>query len=455
MNGEHFTIDMLGRTYGQTVVHPFALGFTLLMGIMMLFLSRRYAIIPMLLATLFITELQRIVIMSLDFNMMRILVLFGWVRVLSRGEIRSFKLNKIDKILILWAIVGVLIYTVKWRTSTAFINRLGNAFNIIGMYFLFRILIKDFNDFFTVIKALALISIPLALSMLIEHRSGRNIFSIFGGVPEVTVIREGRLRCQGSFSHPILAGTFGATLIPLFIGMWVQRGKSRLLILAGIIAGTIITITSASSGPVLSYFSGIVGFCLWPFRKKMRVIVLGLICVLFALQLYMKAPVWALIARVSVVGGSTGWHRFNLLDQFLRRFGEWWLIGTKYTDHWGYLLYDITNHFIRIAVDGGLITLMLFILVIYLCFRGIHKGLLILEELSANEKGKEKQLCIWSFEVTLIAHIVSFMGVSYFDQIIIVWYLLLAMISTATSYMYGISHSSKELISQTDTTLLR
>lgn len=433
--GEHVTIDMFRPTFGETVIHPLALGFTLFMGIMMLFLPRRYVIIPMLFATLFITAEQRIVIMDLDFNMIRILVLFGWARVLLKGEIKSFKLNRIDKVIILWAVSGIITYTILWKTSTAFIYRIGRAFNIIGLYFLFRILIRDFDDFFTITKALAIISIPLSIAMLIEHSSGKNVFAIFGGVPEITYIREGRLRCQGAFAHPILAGTFGATLVPLFVGIWGKGGKTRLLVFLGIIAATIITITSASSGPVLSYISGIVALSLWPLRKRMRLIFLGSIFTIIALQLYMKAPIWALVGRVSVVGGSTAYHRFTLIDQFTKRFNEWWLIGTRYTDHWGFHLFDITNHYIRIAVDGGLITLILFLAIIFLCVKGIGKSISILENIPGIDNIRLKQLCLWSLLSTLFAHLVSFMGVSYFDQIIVVWYLLISIISSI-SYTY-------------------
>lgn len=36
---------------------------------------------------------------------------------------------------------------------------------------------------------------------------------------------------------------------------------------------------------------------------------------------------------------------------------------------------------------------------------------------------------IWSLGVSLFIHAVSFLSVSYFDQMIVFWYLLLAMIS--------------------------
>ena len=59
-------------------------------------------------------------------------------------------------------------------------------------------------------KMFALCMVGLAVLILGEKFSGRNAFAIFGGVPDVAVVRDGVIRCQGPFAHPILAGTFAA-----------------------------------------------------------------------------------------------------------------------------------------------------------------------------------------------------------------------------------------------------
>lgn len=416
------------QTYGQTVIHPFALGLTLFMGLLMLFLPhRKYVIVPLFIGSLFVTMLQRIVVFSLDFNMIRILVLFGWVRIIFDKERFDLKLNRIDKTIILWAISSIVFYTILWKTSSAFINRLGVAFNIIGLYFLFRLIIKNRDDIFFVINVLVFICIPLAVAMLIENRTRRNIFSIFGGVPNVTIIREGRLRCQGPFTHPILAGTFGASLVPLFVALWFRGGTNRLKAAVGVVSATIMTLTSSSSGPIMTYFAGIIGLSFWPFRHNMRIIKWGMALMLIGLHFVMEAPVWALVARVSVIGGSTGYHRFALLDNFIRRFEEWFFYGVKTTAHWGWGLQDVTNQYVRIGIDGGIVTLGLFILILIFCFRGLGRVRKVLEN------KKVEQICIWALGSTLFSHLVSFYGVSYFDQIIVIWFLLLGMISLATS----------------------
>ncbi len=43
----------------------------------------------------------------------------------------------------------------------------------------------------------------------------------------------------------------------------------------------------------------------------------------------MKAPVWALIQRITIFGGNSGYHRYELINQAILHFWEWFLVGTK------------------------------------------------------------------------------------------------------------------------------
>lgn len=406
-------------------IHPVALAFMLVAGSLMLALPRRGALVPLVFAIVFIPLQQRIMVYSLDFFIIRILILFGWTRVLMRGEY-SIRLNTIDKLMVLWAVSAVATYTILWQTWGAFINRLGVSFDIIGIYFLIRFLVRDFDDIVWVVKIFAFVTIPVAAAMFLERVNGRNLFSVFGGVPDVTIVRWGKMRCQGAFSHPITAGTFGASVFPLLIALRLVGGNGRALMAFGAIAASVITLSTSSSGPLLGYLAGIAALCMWFFRDRMREFRWALALTLIALHLVMKAPVWALLARANVFGGSTGYHRFYLFDQFLRRFNEWWLFGVRSTADWGYYLFDVTNNFVRIGVDGGLSTLVIFIAILAFSFQSIGRAV------RSTEDDVERKI-YWALGASLLVHVVSFFGVSYFDQIKVVLYMLLGMISVARS----------------------
>jgi hypothetical protein len=432
-----------------TSMSPISLCFTMCLGLLTIILPRKFAIVPIILSACYMTLGQRVVVISLHFTIFRIMILFGWIRLIGRREVYSIKLNLVDKTVVWWIALSILTGTLLDPTLQRFINRLGFAYNAFGSYFLFRFLIRDFKEICRLLRLLAVLIVPLAIAMLIEKSTGRNVFSVFGVVPEITMVREGHLRCQGPFAHPILAGTFGATLIPLFGGLWFMGRRSRLIAAIGFLSATTIALTPASSGPAMSYIFGILALFLWPLRRRMRLIRWSVVFGLISLHLVMKAPVWYLIARLSDLIGGTGWYRSYLIDRAIFHFSEWWLFGTTYTAHWikygastNPNMVDITNQFILEGVEGGLLKMALFIGIIVVCFRAIGRTLSRMSNQPISAK-----ITLWSMGSALFAHVVSFMSVSYFDQMIVFWFLLLAMISIVSDTSKMMQHKAKNVIS--------
>ncbi|MFZ3103379.1 MAG: hypothetical protein WA096_01540 [Smithella sp.] len=419
--------------YASSNINLIGFIFTLTMGLLMLFLPRRFAALPIIMTASFITLGQVINIASLNFTMFRIIIFFGLVRILLRKEVFSIRLHTIDKILIAYIITSAIAYLLLRNGSgEAFTSQLGFIYNSLFLYIIFRSLIHDPEDIKLIFKMLVLVVVPLAVAMLIEKATGRNLFSVFGGVPEFTTIRGGRLRCQGAFAHPILAGTFGATSLPFMLALWFKGVGGKWIAGLGIISTTIITITAASSGPVVTYIVVIIGMAMWRIRDHMRAVRWFILLCLISLHIVMKAPVWALIGKASSVIGGTGWHRVMLIDAAISHFNEWWLLGTDYTRHWvptgvtwSAKHTDITNQFVSVGINGGFIALIIFIAVIVFCFKNIG---IKLKEISAA--GFPLKFTIWCLGVSLASHVASFTSVHYFDQIIVFWYLLLALITT-------------------------
>ena len=189
-------------TDNTTFITTTGLVFTLLMGLVSLVLPKRHALMPIFALIFFMTMGERVMIGGLNFTMIRILLLFGWVRLVIRSEIRPLKFNPIDIAIVLWIVCGLILHNVLWRTGAEFQNSLGGAYDKVGTYFLLRFIVRDVQDVTRVIKGLAIFVIPLGVLMLNEKLTGRNMFFAFGGVPEFTQIRADALRCQGPFSHP-------------------------------------------------------------------------------------------------------------------------------------------------------------------------------------------------------------------------------------------------------------
>lgn len=422
--------EIVVRSYG-TDLHPVALGATLLMGIWLLRSPRSQAVLPLTLVACLIPLTQRLVLGGLDFSMIRVLIVFGWIRILSRGELRGFRAIPLDYALCTWLALGTLMYTLREGNVGALVYRLGFAFDAVGVYFLFRCLIRGPRDIAQSIRIFAWITIVIAVFMTIEWLTQRNLFAVFGGVREITWVRDGRLRCQGAFSHPIMAGTFGATMAALFVGLWPKPAQPRGLLAVAFAGATAIVFYSSSSGAALAYLALLAGWGLWYYRQHMRIFVWGALAMAIVLHFVREKPIWHLISRAAELVGGTGYHRYKLIDAWVNRFSEWWLLGSNNMANWGWGLQDVTNQYVLESVRGGLVTVLCFLVVLGLAFRTVGDTVRRAEGARLpKSRIRTQQLLAWSLGVSLAVHCVSFISVSYFGQMQILLYLLFALIAS-------------------------
>jgi hypothetical protein len=354
------------------------------------------------------------------------------------GGMRAF-----DWVFLLWTFFHVVTFLLLFSFHPAAItNQLGFVWDTIGVFLVLRFFIQDQEDIDRVLRTFAVIAAVLAVCMLNEHFHMQNVFGYLGAMRLVPETRDGMVRAQAAFSHPLLAGTFGAALLPLFFLLW-HNGKSKTLALVGIVASTIMTICASSSTPLLAYAAGIGALCLWPLRGHMRMIRWGLVIGLVALNFIMKAPVWFVISHISLFGSSSSDHRAYLVDAFIRHFNDWWLVGTNDAGNWGWDMWDTSNQYINEGEGGGLATFICFIALISISFGNIGKAR------KAAEGDRAREWSFWFLGAALFANVVGFFGVSYFDQTRVMWFTLLVMIAVATSSALGVKAASEEPVAET------
>ena len=421
-----------GGGVSETVLNPVVLAAILVAGLLLCFWPRRRAIVPFLLASILIPMDQVLLIGSLHFPMLRLLVLFGFVRMLkdrlsSRTRILTGGINKIDIAVILLAVFIAVNAILLFQESAAVVNQFGILYTVFGVYFLLRFLIRDEDDAVRAIQTLAWVAAVIAVIMMYEFTTGHNPYALLGGARisqyASLAVRENRFRAQGPFAHSILAGTFGAILVPLFIALWWKGRQYRKIAVIGVISATVMTVTCNSSTPILAYAAGVLALCLWPARKWMRAIRWGVVLLLIALHIVMKGPVWSLIEKIDISGGSSSYHRYMLVDQCIRHFGDWWLLGVKDTSVWGWDMWDTANQYVSTADYSGLLPFALFVAVLVYGFKYVGRA-----RRSAGTD-KRRALFVWAIGSALFANVVAFFGISYFDQTMVAWYALLATIS--------------------------
>jgi hypothetical protein len=400
---------------------------TLVMGAVLLVVPRRWAMVPFLIAAVLIPPDQALLIAGLNFNMMRVLIIIAFSRAAIRGELRALHLHRFDLLLLGFLLWSFAATTILYGTFARFVNQLGVSMDVIGVYFFARIALRSWSDIVTTIRGAVVCSVPLAFFMGIERATGHNLFSNLGGVPAMTVVRENGLRCQGAFSHPIMAGLFGACWVPFFTWLWWAR-RERAWSAAGLAASLVIVGTAASSTPVSAVMVAVFGMALWQFRRYLRLLRWSFVALLVALQLMMHKPIWHLIARVDLVGGSTGWHRYWVIQAAVLHFREWWLLGIIDVTPWDIWWNDITNEYVLAAINGGLGAVILLVATHVVGFQG------------AGRAAKNRALSLsqrrlaWTGGVTLFVHVTSFLGVSYFGQMRYILLMQLAMLGAIIAF---------------------
>ena len=198
--------------HGATVIHPLGIGSLLVLGAWLLVASRKTAMLPLMILICFIPSSQRIVIAGADFTLLRLMVLFGLARITISGELTNLRPNKIDWVYFAWVVVGGLVYVIQRGDLGAVVYVCGVSMDMLGAYAVTRALVRNADDVRAFGGAVALTAVFVSVFFAVEATTGRNMFSAFGGVPSLTVVRDGRLRCQGAFAHPILAGVFWAAM---------------------------------------------------------------------------------------------------------------------------------------------------------------------------------------------------------------------------------------------------
>ncbi|GAA5525537.1 hypothetical protein Maes01_02107 [Microbulbifer aestuariivivens] len=409
----------------QTVAHPLGIA-ALIAALAFLFLvPRRYALLSLIFIAVALPGAQRIAVFSLDFTFIRIIILGTLLTAAVRGHTRGLRLGLADGLIGLAALWSLVAGGFLQGGFNGVVSALGDTINTLGAYLVGRIYIRSLADLHRLLLWLAAIAVPMLAFFIFEKLTGRNLFGLFGGVPEETMMRNDSLRAQGPFSHPLMAGVFWASLLPCLFALWMARVNSRLYLSVAILCMTLIVVMTASSTPLVAIALGVFAVAGFIVRRYLRIMI-GLAFVgLVGLHFTMEMPVWHLISRIDLSGGSTGWHRYNLIEQSINHFHEWWAFGTLHTGHWGWGLQDITNQYVLEGTTGGILQLLLFVALLACIFLQLSNTL-------RRTRNRASYWLLWGIGASLFVHCVSFLAVSYFGQTVPLFYLFLGGAASLT-----------------------
>lgn len=223
----------------QTVLNPAILLLILIAGVLICVWPRRRALAAFLAASILIPMDQVLLLGPLHFPMLRILILFGIVRMVrekssTKRKLLSGGVNRIDIAFFLLTIFIALNGILLFQESGAVVYQLGNLYTGFGVYFLLRFLIRDEGDIVSAIQTLAYIAAAVAVVMSYELATGHNPYALLGGANAqayaTLMERDGKLRAVGCFSIPFWLEPLARSLFPYSWacgGRHENTGKSR------------------------------------------------------------------------------------------------------------------------------------------------------------------------------------------------------------------------------------
>ena len=257
-----------------------------LLGAVVLFAPRRSALVGMMGGVLYLTEQQAIDVLGLNVTAIRLLEVMGIARVMVRREFSMSNVNGIDRALLMFYGYTTLVFLI--RSSVGQAETVGSMVDATFLYFTFRGFIRNIDELKWFLRVFVIVLAPYVALLSVEMLTRANPFGLLGARTWNFELRSGRIRCMGSFRHPALLGTLGASLLPLYIGLFLTK-RNRIRAFGGISLCLGVVVLSNSGGPLSGAAMGVVGWLFWIARTKMFIVRRILVGTFVFLALVMKA----------------------------------------------------------------------------------------------------------------------------------------------------------------------
>jgi len=388
-------------------------------------------IVPLVIAMCFLPGDLSIQIFTLDFQAVRIMALVALLRIFIDFNDTKIKLNTIDTLFISYNILGAIVYFLaSYNKFGAILYKGGVLIDSIVLYLVLRHIIQSKEAIMLVVKTLSLCAIGLLPFVIFEFFTAQNLFSFLGR--SAISFRHGEVRAAATFSHSILFGSFAAALLPvIWADLKIKKSFANSL---AILCCLFFVYACSSSGPIVALAAVIFFLCFFKWKNYSSMFAWLMLTGAIIIHLIREKPLWHLLyVRISVRSGSTGYHRYLLMEAAVKEFWEWWLLGygdigaqwhLKYWPHTHASFTDVTNHYLLEAVRGGFFTMVLFIILCYLSIKTLCSH-------SIAQKDVKDQWLWWGFAVMLMAHCITFLSVGYFGQIQMFFFLTVAIAAFA------------------------
>lgn len=373
---------------------------------------------------------------------------------LSPGK-RKFKLNRLDQIVIFLFVWTVLANIIAGAPFQIISTQIGSSMDTVLMYFVARICIQTRGDLIDMVMPLSLVVLYMGLMGIYEAVTYNSPYQQlmryhqWMWVAKDPELRLGLLRAKVSTSHYIY---YGMTML-LSVGFLASlRGIARKHVrqwkvtYAALFVGGLGIFSSLSSGPIAGAFIFMVLTAYYYQPSLIRPSLWGFIGLCVFLEVASNRHFYELVDYFAM-SGTTAYYRTRLLEVAVANFGEYALVGTGGVrpDHWGMQIdgrghVDLVNNYVLVAVESGLLGLILFF--------SIQIGA-IRRAISIYRHG-DKAAKIYGFTIgaVIIAVMISSISVGLFNPALMISYMLYGAVQIRKTALEATSPERKSVAAE-------
>jgi O-antigen ligase len=379
----------------------------------------------------------------LDFSLARILICVIYARIfLIDGTYKSFRLQSPDKLMIVFAALCL----VAGLTTTESVQMVeywgGSVFDTLLPYFAIRLIVKNKDDYYKLIKWVMIVSIPYAITAVYQSVTGNNPFGFMESYNAFSLnhaaytpqLRTGFYRANLTFGVSIMLGLYYAVIFGWSAGLASYVGKNQPLFYAGMATLILGLAASMSSGPLTALVVLIPVLVLFRYRKYWKVFIAFVIGGIVIIEIASNTRWYEAMSRLTF-SEETAYYRIMLIRKALGGgMAGHWLAGFGLFDPgWGPDIFgkahtDLVNQYLEILVMYGLLGFLPFVAVLFACFK-------VLRESFLKAGSEADRWLIWSLMSTLVAMMAAFMSVSLFAQTRTVFFMLLAFCANTPGFV--------------------
>jgi hypothetical protein len=347
-----------------------------LIGVIAACSARPGAVLGMMIASMLLwPEYLRIPIGLAQMSVPRFMALTLIVRLSLRPAGRP-KWCWIDTLVVVewtWGLLASVVLGAEDQYRTYMIGRI---FDTVCMYYAARLALQSLSEYAAMIPALCLTAVVMGTLGLLESIASwspyTRLFELagVGWFDKEAEYRYGFLRAKASTGHAIYFGVAMVVVSGLLLALRpLAKYKRVVLVIAGLGIGGVLS--SMSSGPQMALA---VLFITLPFSFvksliKPALACLAMLCVF--VEFASNRHFFSLIDYLAL-SSETAWYRTRLLEVAMAHVSEFWLMGYggRTPHHWaaeidGRLHVDLVNHYIIVAVSGGIVSFGAYVGVIY------------------------------------------------------------------------------------------